>query len=273
MSLQAAARSALSALERAGVADARFEAELLARHAARIDREHYFRAEIHDPRALKRFACAIDRRVRREPAAYITRSREFFGLSLRVSHDVLIPRPETELLVEAVLAAIPDEPSPSVVDVGTGSGAVAVAVAVHAPGAMVVATDCSLPALRVARKNARAHGAHISFMRTDLAAAVGVADIVVANLPYIPAEDIASLEPEVRDWEPRLALDGGADGLDLVRRLIRDCGGRLRPRLLALEVGFGQAERVAGLCRLAGAEADVRPDLAGIPRAVLASWR
>src|SRR5690606_27487613 len=122
--------------------------------------------------------------------------------------------------------------------------------------ARVVATDISGDALSVAQRNARKHGAAIQFVRADLTAAIGHADVVVANLPYIPTDEVAELEPEVRFWEPAVALDGGGDGLALVRRLIDDCAKRLRPRLLGLEVGFGQAQAATEYARSAGAVAE-----------------
>lgn len=273
MNLRTAAREAVPVLEAAGIDDARFEAELLARHAGRLERDAYFRTDLDDARSLKRFACALDRRLAREPAAYILKSREFYGLDFAVGKGVLIPRPETELLVDAALSDLPTMPGAIVLDVGTGSGAVAVSIAAHAPGTRVLATEVSPLALRYARKNARRHGPGVSFVRGSLAACVASADIVLANLPYIPSAEVAQLQPEIRDWEPSVALDGGADGLALIRELVADCATRLRPRLLALEVALHQADMVSELCAAAGASVETRNDLAGIPRAVLARWR
>ena len=136
-----------------------------------------------------------------------------------------------------------------------------------------LATDVSADALRLAARNAARHGAAVALARGHLAAAVARADVVLANLPYVPARDIDALQPEIRRWEPRLALDGGEDGLDLVRALLDDCGARLRPRLAALEVGPGQAGPVAAHAAALGAETDVALDLAGRERAVTARWR
>jgi release factor glutamine methyltransferase len=184
---------------------------------------------------------------------------------------VLIPRPETELLVEIALDELKTAPDSIVVDVGTGSGAVAIAIAANAP-ASVVATDVSTGALTLARRNAHSNGVPVQFLRSNLATAIGHADVVVANLPYIPTREIPQLQPEVRDWEPRIALDGGVDGLDLVRVLIADCAKRLHPRLLALEVALGEAGAVACLGRSLGAHAEILNDLAGIERVVCLRW-
>ncbi|MGK2966383.1 MAG: peptide chain release factor N(5)-glutamine methyltransferase [Tepidiformaceae bacterium] len=273
MSLREAARVASKALAEAGIEDSQLESELLARHAAGIDRATYFSTEFDDERTMHRFACAVERRINREPAAYITGTREFYGLAFRVGKGVLIPRPETELLVELVLREVEARPGATVADIGTGSGCIAVAVKVHAPMARVLAVDRSTVAVSRATRNARRHRADVSFVVGDLANGIGGADVVVANLPYIPTSTVEELEPEVRAWEPRGALDGGGDGLELIRLLVDDCGARLRPRFLALEVGAGQARAVEALCESAGArETGIVPDLAGIERVVTARW-
>ena len=136
----------------------------------------------------------------------------------------------------------------------------------------MVGIDVSEHALTVAQRNARRHAARVRFIHGDLLTPFARADIVLANLPYIPTSGIASLQPEVRDWEPRLALDGGEDGLDLIRRLIDDCTARIRPKLLAMEVGLGQAAAVADYCGQNGALTETVRDLAGIERVVCARW-
>ncbi len=273
MNPREAAQVAALKLAAAGVPEARFEAEVLVRHVTGLSRAQFFaaRGEIGPSGDLDD---AIDRRAAREPGAYITGVREFYGLPFQVGPGVLVPRPETELLVDLGIEEARHLPQPVIVDAGTGSGciAIAVAAAIDRPGVTVVATDVSADALAIARKNRDAIGAPVHLVLASLAEAIARADIVLANLPYIPSGEIDALEPEVSRWEPRVALDGGCDGLGLIRRLIDDCAARLRPRLLALEVGFGQAAAVATLAREAGAGVNVVKDLGGIDRVVCARW-
>lgn len=283
MKAQALAARLAVEFERAHVPEATFEAEYLVRHAAGIDRAAYFAGAEVGPDAVTRAEESACRRLRREPSPYITGTREFYGLAFLVTSHVLIPRPETELLVEVGLREARAMGTPLVVDVGTGSGCVAVALALNTLTTLntsntarprgVVGVDISRGALAVAGANAARLGAKVDFVRSDLAVAVRRADIVLANLPYVPTHAIAGLCEEVSGWEPRLALDGGTDGLALVRRLIDDCGARLRPRLLALEVGFAQAAAVSAYAEARGGAVETVDDLAGIPRVVCARWR
>jgi release factor glutamine methyltransferase len=267
-----AARAAVPKLAAAGIEDAAFEAELLARTVAGVSRAAFFAGADFPPDANGVFDSWLERRMQREPAPYITGEREFFGRSFAVGHGVLVPRPETELLVELGLRELDSDPGAVVVEVGTGSGAVAVSLSAERPAGCVLATEISPDAADFARLNARRHAPHVALLLCDLASAVKHADVVLANLPYIPTWEIEALEPEVSKWEPRVALDGGNDGFTLIRRLIDDCAGRLRPRLLALEVGFGQATAVAELLHQAGTNAWFVKDLAGIDRVVCARW-
>ena len=211
---------------------AALDAEILLSSALGVEREKLY---IHsdDPmpkRALATYHRYLARRVRHEPVAYILGEKEFFGLSFTVSHHVLIPRPETETLVELVIAKCNiKHVACSIMDVGTGSGAIAVAFAKNLPNARIVATDISSSALTVARANARRHGVsnRIRFVRANLlpkllhaARSTLHADIVVANLPYLPTAVWKKTTPEIRRYEPRTALDGGRDGLDLYRKLL-----------------------------------------------------
>lgn len=261
-------------LAAAGIPDADFEAELLVRHASGLSRTEYFAgAEI--PADRRAALCpVVKRRVRREPFAYIQGTREFMGMEFIVSPDVLIPRPETEILVEAAARMAPL--NSLVADIGTGSGCIAISVARLRPDTTVIANDFSDAALAVARDNARRLDATISLVRGDLSRHLCPPParplVILANLPYVSSAEVDLLEPEVRDAEPRLALDGGSDGLDLLRRLIDDCGERLRPALLLLEVAAGQAPVVAELVRAQGARASMLPDLAGIERVVVGEW-
>jgi release factor glutamine methyltransferase len=275
MNARQAARELTRRLAAAGVPEAPFEAELLTRRATGLSRAEFFAGGNVDPEAAERLHNMAVRREGREPAAYISGEREFHGMLFEVGPTGLVPRPETELLVELALAE--GRPGDVIVDVGTGTGCIAVALSCELQrrrtAAVVVPTDISTEALTVAARNARRNGTPLPFVRSDLLAAVGRADIVLANLPYIPSDEIDALEPEVSQWEPRIALDGGADGFALIRRLVADCALRIRPRMLALEVGFGQAASVAGFCREAGAVVHVMPDLAGIDRVVCCRWR
>ena len=272
-SREAAARAS-ELLTSAGIEDAAFEAEYLVRAAGGLTRAGF----LLDPELSERQAAelqeSIERRVLREPATYITGVREFWGLEIGVGPGVLVPRPETEMLVEvAVSEAASCSGRPTIVDTGTGSGCVAIAVALELNGrAHVAGSDVSADALAIAARNAARHCAPVSFVRGDLLTWASRAGIVLANLPYIPSFEIDLLEPEVSEWEPRVALDGGPDGFALIRRLLDDCATRLRPRLLALEVGFGMAAETRDLALAAGADVDILPDLAGIDRVVCCRW-
>jgi len=273
MNARLAAEAAAPRLAAAGVQDSRFEAELLTREAAGVSRTSYFTGAVLDGDSADRLESWLARREQREPAPYITGHKEFFGREFRVGSGVLVPRPETELLVELGLRELDALPWARVVEAGTGSGAVAVTVLAEHPTANVTATEVSSEALQFASTNAARWAPGLALVRCDLLSAVATGDIVLANLPYIPTWEIEALEPEVSRWEPRVALDGGDDGFLLIRRLVDDCASRLRPAFMALEVGFGQAETVAAIVRTAGAEPWFEKDLAGIDRVVCARWR
>jgi release factor glutamine methyltransferase len=214
----------------------------------------------------------LERRRRGEPIQYITGETEFYGLPFHVTPDVLIPRPETEHLVEKVLGLAANFSTPRIVDVGTGSGAIAVALAHHLPQAAITAIDLSASALAIARANAKRNGVAIRFLEGNLLAPVADEqfEIVVSNPPYVPASDRESLAVEVRDYEPALALFAGDDGLEVYRRLIPHARAALKPGgLLALEIGHGQRDAVAAL--LAGWNTLLFvDDLQQIPRTALA---
>jgi release factor glutamine methyltransferase len=264
------------------------EADLLLRHAAGLTREETLlrpSAPLPDG-AADAFASLIERRAAGWPSAYLTGRCEFYGLSLEVDPRVLIPRPETERLVEVVAGALAAHPAPVIVDVGTGSGAIALALAHVIAGARVVATDVSEDALAVARANAEHLGlaARVVWRVGDvLDALAGVvaplsADAICANPPYVPSDEIAGLAREIREHEPRLALDGGPDGLVLHRRIIAAAGAYLRDGgVLALETtSLGrQAHAVAALIGAGGVFTPARivRDHAGLERAVIARRR
>ena len=218
------------------------------------------------------FRAFVARRSTGQPIQHITGTQEFFGLPFRVTPDVLIPRPETEHLVEKVLELARGFKEPRIVDVGAGSGAIAVALAYNLPQATIAAVDISAVALEVARENAQRNdvAGRIRFLESDLLAAVAHENfkIVVSNPPYVPEADRESLSVEVREHEPALALFGGDDGLDIYRRLIPASFTVLEPGgFLVLEIGYGQSEAVAGLLKQTGfVNVEFVPDLQGILR-------
>jgi len=266
--------------ESAGLDSPRVDAEHLLAHALGCTRMDLYVNHDQPVGASERqaFRGLIKRRLAREPVAYIEGVKGFHALDLelRVDRRVLIPRPETELLVDWVLEEFPPQPVPSIaiVDVGTGSGAIALAIKKARPDATVVAVDDSPDAVEMARENAAALNIEIEVLRSDLLAEASAPTqgwhAVVANLPYIPTAVLETLQPEVREFEPRQALDGGEDGLDLVRRLATDALAALAPHFgLYLEVGYDQAEATAAILRAAGfVDVEVRQDHAGIPRMV-----
>lgn len=263
-------------LAEAGVPDAALEARILLEAASGVPRSRLF-AEPHlriPAEAARRFRDMVERRAAREPLAYILGYREFYGLDFEVGPEVLVPRPESELVVERALAHLGDPGRPlRLLDVGTGSGCLLVTLLVHLPAAFGVGTDLSFPALRIARRNARRHGVagRAGFVCCHWAEALrGPFDLVVSNPPYVASHEMRILPPEVRH-EPRHALEAGPEGLDAYRAILADL-----PRILAsdglavLEVGRGQSGAVLGIARAHGlAAVEVRPDLAGIPRVVV----
>jgi release factor glutamine methyltransferase len=264
-----ALESATFPLAAAGVDTPRLDAEVLLADVLGADRALLVAHPCRplDPAQARRFQAAVRRRREREPVAYITGRRGFRALELQVDPRVLVPRPETEHLVEAALGL---PPGARVVDVGTGSGAVALALAAERPDLEVLATDASAGALAVAEANARRLGLAITLLEGDLLAPVeGEVDAVVANPPYVAEADRAALMPEVARWEPAEALFAGEDGLAVIRRLLPQAAAA-GARFVALEVGAGQAEAVEALARAAGfADVERVRDLAGHERVVV----
>lgn len=219
----------------------------------------------------ERYSETVRKRCEGVPTQYIRGQQEFYGLDFRVNSDVLIPRPETEHLVEAALERI--QPGDLVVDVGTGSGAIAISLAKHAPGATVMASDISPAAVRMAKFNAARLGTRVEFLLGDLTYALRGSqfDVLVANPPYVPLRDAPGLQTELRH-EPSIALFGGEDGLGVVRRLVADAHRALKPGgWLLVEIGFGTREAVAALLGGPAWEPPhFLPDLAGIDRIVAA---
>ena len=212
----------------------------------------------------------LNDRMKGKPTQYITGNQEFYGRDFRVNPAVLIPRPETEHLVEAVLTALQNPAR--ILDVGTGSGAIAITLALEAARHTVFATDISPKALEVATQNAFTRRANVRFLNADLLTAIAdhSLDAVVSNPPYVPDADAPTMQREVRDWEPHLALFAGQTGLDIYRHLIPEAARVLKPGgLLALEFGFGQSEALTALTAT-WQNVQIKPDLAGIPRVLLA---
>lgn len=212
----------------------------------------------------------ILRRRANEPVSYITGSKEFMSLEFKVSPDVLIPRPDTEILVEKVISETKSIPHPYIIDMCTGSGAIAVSLARYIEGSRVTALDISPSALDIARLNAKANGADVCFELHDVYKPyLAKADVLVSNPPYIPSGDMASLETNVAKFEPHLALDGGSDGLDFYRAITENASHTLRKGgLLAFEVGMGQAEDVEMIMKPSFENITRVRDLAGIDRVV-----
>jgi len=257
-----------------GVDAPRLTAELLLASALGCDRVRLyldFDKPIGPPE-LASYRALVKRRAGGEPTAYLTGAREFFGHRLAVDARVLIPRPETEQLAELGLEALPE--GGAALDLGTGSGALALALALGRPGAAVTAVDLSPEALEVARANAAALGAAVTFLAGDLYAPLPAGaryDLIVSNPPYVPTGELSRLQREVQR-EPRLALDGGADGLAVLRRVVAGAPARLTAGgTLLMEMHESHLETLPALCLAAGfASAEARRDLAGLPRLTLA---
>lgn len=254
-------------------------ARLLAQHALGWDAARYQTAggEPEPDGFAVRYEALVDRRASREPVAYITGRQEFWNLDFEVSRAVLIPRPSTELIVEAAIELLRDRERPlTIADACTGCGCLAVALAREFPEARLVATDISDLALDVAKRNVERHGvsARVRFARTDvLDDEAGPFDLIVANPPYVRAGDRRGLQPEVREHEPAVALFGGADGVDIVARIVAQAPPRLKPGgYLIFEFGFGQDMAVEQLISGAGGLTMIglRRDLQGIARTAIA---
>ncbi len=283
MTIAEALASGRSRLSEAGLSDAGLEAEVLLRHVLGRTREAIL-ASLNDDfgaDAACRYEQLLGRRLHHEPTAYITGHREFFGLDFEVTPATLIPRPETELLVEAAIEVAKPRGrirrGPVVADIGTGSGAIAIAIALNVARSDVYGVDLSAEALAVAQRNAGRHAVdnRVLLYRGDLLAPLPeYVDVLVANLPYVPTAEWQRLAPEIRDHEPRAALDGGAGGLDVIGALLLDAPHFLRPgACVCLEFGFGQSEAVGALAAQAfpGYAIEIRKDLAGIDRVLVIS--
>lgn len=278
VSITEAMRQASQELDQAGVADARREAGSLLSHVIGKDRTFLIShaEDLLNEQELKRFKSAVTRRATGEPAQYITGTQDFYGRAFHVTPDVLIPRPETELLVEAALQVMNSDAL--VCDVGTGSGCIAITLLCERSDARATAIDISDAALDVARQNARVHAVddRIEFVVSDCFSALNAGasrtfDLIISNPPYVSAKALPGLQREVRDHEPLVALSPGADGLSVIRRLLHDAPQFLRPNgHLMLEIGFDQGEAVQQLVdHNVWTLKEIRPDLQCIPRIVV----
>ena len=253
------------------IEDAALECELLLRHTLRISRVQLYSDLDHEisPEQEETFQHLIERRLNGDPKAYITGHREFYGLDFYVDPSVLIPRPESELLVEKALELAQNHTAPTIAEIGTGCGAIAVSLALNLPQAKVYATDISSPALKVALSNCQKHGVanRIRLLQGDMLDPLPEpVDIIVTNLPYVKESEI-----NAEGFEPSLALNGGSDGLEKIRRLCLQLSNKLYPTgCLLLEIGQGQSRAVANFLHslFPSAKIETTPDLSGIERVV-----
>lgn len=273
MRIEQALRQSREALSANNIEDAAIEAEILFKHYLNMSRADLYlqlKREL-SPEETVRLQNLLERRLSGEPAAFITGHREFFGLDFYVDKRVLIPRPESELLVEEAIK-LAEKGAVKYADIGTGSGAIAVSLAVNLPSVCIYATDISAEALEVARINCRKHGiaGHVQILQGDLLEPVPEkVDVIIANLPYVCRAELAAVN--THGYEPRLALDGGYDGLVQYRRLANQVQRKLNPGgSLLVEIGQGQQEKAASLLQdhLQPKIISVLPDLSGIPRVI-----
>ena len=274
MNIREALHSAAERLELNHVSNARLTAEVLLAHSLSVEREYLY---AHDNRLLREdesraLQGLLRDRISGVPLQYIVGRQEFYGRYFHVTPAVLIPRPETEYIVEAVLEIRDQAASPRILDVGTGSGCIAVTLALEIPGAQVFAGDISAAALQVARENAASLGATVGFVCMDvLDAFSGRFDFIVSNPPYVRPGDNSRLQREVREHEPHVALFSPEDELAIYRRLIAGAEGLLEPGgHLLMEVGIGMDERVSELFKARWEKLETKTDLQGIPRTVIA---
>jgi len=274
MTLQDALLQGTKLLEEGSIASPRLTAEVLLCHALHSERSFLY---AHSERELSEvewihYGRYLHERLNGKPAQYITGRQEFYGREFRVTPDVLIPRPETELVVETALRVAHD--ARRIVDVGCGSGAIAVTLRLETQ-AQIYGTDISASALAVSADNARRLGAPIAFVRCDLLSGIDDSsmDLIVSNPPYVPLGDRAGLQREVRDYEPEAALFAGPTGFEIYQRLVDDAPRVLRRGgWLVLELGYNGRDRVVAMLGGGWRDVHVAPDLAGIPRVLAARW-
>jgi release factor glutamine methyltransferase len=271
MTVQTALVQGTRLLEEAEIGVPRLTAEVLLARALRCERVYLFAHPEQELREVEwlHYGRYLHERMHGKPTQYITKRQEFYGREFRLTADVLIPRPETEHVVEVALRVA--RGARRLLDVGTGSGALAVTLQLET-GVEAWATEISAPAAAVAAENARRLGARVSITVCDVMAAIAGSrmDLIVSNPPYVPLAQREGLQREVRDWEPHVALFAGASGFEIYERIVADAGRVLRPDgWLVMELGFGSRDRVAEL--LSGwQDVQIEPDLAGIPRVIAA---
>ena len=267
-----ALKRGIALLKKSNIPGAATDAAVLLGHALDWARLHLtiHRDDAIDPCKEAEYMEFINRRCNNEPVSYITGQKEFMSLDFKVEKGVLIPRPDTEILVETVMDKLKDIPNPVIIDMCTGSGAIAISLAKYIQGSRVTALDVSEIALRVAKENAVLNVVDVVVEKHDvLTPYSALADAVVSNPPYIPTEVIEELDSDVSDYEPHLALDGGEDGLVFYRAIVQNIGSALKKDgLLAFEVGHDQAEDVAMIMQDGFYGIDTAKDLAGIERVV-----
>lgn len=265
-------------LGEAGIPDARRDSSTLVSLAIGRDRSFIYSHPEYEPTAeeSERIDQYLKRRADREPLQYIRGTQEFYGLEFEVTPDVLIPRPETEMIVERAIGFLKGEKTTRFLDIGTGTGCIPISILKNSPNANGVAVDISSDALAVAARNAERNGVaeRLELIESDLFRNVPAEkfDLIVSNPPYVPVKDLAHLQPEVRDHEPHVALSDGSSGVSIIERIIRDARHFMLPGgVLLIEMGFGQSERVLEFTSTGGwASAQVESDLQGIPRMLYA---
>jgi release factor glutamine methyltransferase len=274
LTIQTALEQGADLLNKDGIPAPRLTAEVLLCHALQCERAYLY---AHGLDELSRngwihFGRYLNERLKGKPTQYITKKQEFYGRNFRVTPDVLIPRPETEHLVETAISAIRIRGYRRILDIGTGSGAIAVTIALESER-LVYASDLSVAALAVAEHNRRQYNASVMFFAGDLASAIRPAtlDLLVSNPPYIPGKDAANMQREVREWEPHVALFAGDTGLEIYERLIGQAGFAVRPGgQLMMELGYQSLNGVRALLDNTWGNIEVIHDLAGWPRVIVA---
>lgn len=272
MTVQTALLQGTEILEKAAISVPRLTAEVLLCHAMQCERAYLYAHAFDELTELAwiHYGRYLHERLKGKPTQYITHRQEFFGRDFFVNSDVLIPRPETEHLVESALIFLKERPASRILDVGTGSGAIAISVALESRRP-VLASDVSLRALSVAERNRRTYGAPVSLFAADLLKAVmpSSIDLLLSNPPYIPGADAANMQTEVRDWEPQIALFAGDTGFEIYQRLILGAAVALKPggRLL-MELGYRSLEGVRHMLSAAWTDIEVISDVAGLPRVI-----
>jgi release factor glutamine methyltransferase len=265
-------------LAEAGISDARRDASTIVGLAIGRDRSFIYSHPEYEPtpEETARIEQYLQRRAKREPVQYIRGTQEFYGFEFEVTPDVLIPRPETEMIVERAIGILKEADDPRLLDLGTGSGCIPISILRSVPKARGVAVDISPEALVVAARNAERNGVsgRLELIESDLFANVPPSkfDLIVSNPPYVPGKDLAHLQPEVRDHEPHVALTDGHDGVSIIERILDESRNFLSPGgVLMVEMGFGQSERVLDFASGGGwKSAKVEADLQGIPRMLVA---